>query len=140
MIRDNNFYVTLPSNASSNLFLTNSKSSYRVALPQEIHLKDGEVWEVGLHHIVHPLSWLDVPGDCQHSHVSVRRSDDFNRFTLPEGKYRTALDVTEGILQCLNNDDSSSKPKITVDEQWNVTLNSLEEEIMFTVSTARALG
>ena len=140
MTADNNFYVTLPSNASSNLFLTNSKSSYRVALPQQIHLKDGEDWEVGLHHIVYPLSWFDVPGGCQHSHVLVRRSDDFNRFTLPEGKYRTALDVTEGILQCLNNDDSPSKPKITVDEEWNVTLNSLEEEIMFTVSTARALG
>ena len=95
---------------------------------------------MGLHHIVYPLSWFGVPGGCQHSHVLVRRSDDFNRFTLPEGKYRTALDVTEGILQCLNNDDSPSKPKITVDEEWNVTLNSLEEEIMFTVSTARALG
>ena len=48
-------------------------------------------------------------------------------FVLPEGEYHTALDVTEEILQSLNND-------------WNVTLNSQWEGLMITLSTARALG
>ena len=33
MFQDNDFYITIPSNSSSNLFLTNSMSCYRVALP-----------------------------------------------------------------------------------------------------------
>ena len=41
------FYKTLPSNASRNLFFTNPKLSYRVALHRQIYLKDGENREVG---------------------------------------------------------------------------------------------
>nr|DAC81410.1 TPA_asm: penton-1 [Rhodactis coral adintovirus] len=140
MIHDNDFYVMLPSNASSNLFPTNSKSHYRVALPRQIHLKDEEDWEVGLHHVVYPLSWFDVPRECKHSHLMVRRSDDFKLFTLPEGKYQTALDVVEGILQCLNNVAPSSHYEVTVDEEWNIALTFLNEWLMITASVAQALG
>ena len=59
MIKDNDFYLTLPSNASTNLFPTNIKSHYRMALPRQIQLKDEEDWEVGVHHVVYPLSWFD---------------------------------------------------------------------------------
>ena len=68
MMQDNDFYLTLPSNASSNLFPSNSKSHYRVALPRQIRLKEEEDWEVGLHHVVYPLSWSDIPRECTHSH------------------------------------------------------------------------
>lgn len=100
MFQDNDFYIMLDSNASSNLFLTDS--SYRMALPRQIYLKDRENWEVRLHHIVYLLSLLNIPGRCRHSHVLLQRSDDFKLLTLPEGKYQTSLDVIEGILQCLN--------------------------------------
>ena len=102
MFQDNDLYIMLDSNANSNLFLTYSKSSYRVALPRQIYLKDLENWEMGLHHIVYLLSLLNIPGGCKHSHVLLQRSDDFKVFTLSEGKYQTSLDVMEGILQCLN--------------------------------------
>ena len=36
MIQGNNFYITLPSNANSNLLLINSKSSYRVVLQHKL--------------------------------------------------------------------------------------------------------
>ena len=85
MIQDSDFYVTLPSNASSNLFLNNSKSSFRVALPRQIHLKDEEDWEVGLHHIVYPLSMFDITNDCKHSHIMLDRRGDSTPFVLPEG-------------------------------------------------------
>ena len=140
MIQDSDFYVTLPSNASSNLFLNNSKSSFRVALPRQIHLKDEEDWEVGLHHIVYPLSMFDITNDCKHSHIMLDRRGDSTPFVLPEGKYYTALDVTEGMLQCLNIADPPSKIEITVDDEWNVTLNSQTEGLLITLSTARALG
>lgn len=43
MIQDNDVDITLPSNASTDLFLINFKSSHRVALPRQIYLKDGEI-------------------------------------------------------------------------------------------------
>ena len=55
--------MTLPSNASSNLFLNN------------FHLKDEEAWEVGLHHIVYRLSMFDITNDCKHSHTLQRQGD-----------------------------------------------------------------
>ena len=97
MIQDSDFYVTLPSNASSNSFLNNSKSSFRVALPRQIHLKDEEDWEVRLHHIVYPFSMFDITNDCKHSHIILDRQVDSKPFVLPVGKYHTALHVTEGL-------------------------------------------
>ena len=44
MMQDNDFYLTLPRNASSYLFPSNSKSHYHVALPQQIGLKEEEDW------------------------------------------------------------------------------------------------
>ena len=44
------------------------------------------------------------------------------------------------MLQCLNIADPPSKIEITVDDEWNVTLNSQTEGLMITLSTARALG
>ena len=56
-------------------------------------------------------------------------------FVLPEGEYHTALDVTEEILQSLNNADPPAEIEITVDDDWNVTLNSQREGLMITLST-----
>ena len=73
MIQDDDFNVNLPSNANSNLFPTNTESFYRVALPRQIHLKDEEDWEVGLHHIIYPFSWFEVPHECDHPHLLFRK-------------------------------------------------------------------
>ena len=109
MIQDSDFYVTLPSNASSNSFLNNSKSSFHVtALPRQIHLRHEEDWEVRLHHIVYPLSIFDITKDCKHSHIMLEGQGDSAPFVLPEGKYHKPLDVTEGMLQCLNFADPPS--------------------------------
>ena len=103
MKQDGDFYVILPSNANTNLFPTNSASYYRVALPRQIHLPDEEDWEVGLHHVIYPFSWFEVPHQCNHPHLMLRRfrSQHIEKFTLPVGRYRTALDVLEGLFQCM---------------------------------------
>ena len=96
MMQDNDFYLALPSNPSSKLFPSNSKSHYRVALPRQIGLKKEEV---GLHPAVYPVSWFDIPRECTHSHIMLHPSDDFKMCTLPESKNRTALEVVEGIIR-----------------------------------------
>ena len=56
MMQENDFYLTFPSNAGSNLFPSNSKSHYRLALPRQIDLKEEEDWEIGLHRAVYPCT------------------------------------------------------------------------------------
>ena len=90
MIQDDDFYVMLPSNAlNTNLFPT---SYYRVALPRQIHLKDEEDWEVGLHNAIYPFSWSEVPHECNHPHFMLQRSgtQEVSSVTLPVGRYRSA--------------------------------------------------
>ena len=70
----------------------------------------------------------------------LERQGDSTSFVLPKGKYYTTLDVTEGMLQCLNIADPPSKIEITVNDVWNVTLNTQTEGLMITLSTARVLG
>ena len=52
------FYLTLPSNASLNVFPNNKTSGHRVKLPQSVEL-DGN-WEVGLYSIFYPNTWYTL--------------------------------------------------------------------------------
>ena len=138
MIQDDDFYVMLPSNANTNLFPTNSTSYYRVALPQQIRLKDEEDWEVGLHNVIYPFSWFEVPHKCNHPHFILRRSgtQEVKRITLPVGRYRSALDVIEGMLECVQRQSLH----IAVDDEWNITFTTQEEWMFVAKPVAQALG
>lgn len=50
-----NFYITLFSNSSQNLFEKNSTSKFTVRLPKPIYVKENEAWEVGLVDCYHPV-------------------------------------------------------------------------------------
>ena len=52
------FYVTLPSNASSDEFPDNKMTSYRVKLQQTIDMEGN--WEVGLYSISYPNTWYTL--------------------------------------------------------------------------------
>ena len=138
MMQDDDFYAMLPSNANTNLFPTNSTSFYRVALPRQIHLKDEEDWEVGLHNVIYPFSWFEVPHECNHPHFMLQRSGtkEANRVTLPVGRYRSALDVVEGMLQCMQ----PQSLHIAVDDEWNITFTTQDEWMFVAKPVAQALG
>lgn len=59
--KDDGFYITLPSNASLNVFKDNKSSSYRVDLAQHIDL-EGE-WQVALSEISYPHTWFNIPNE-----------------------------------------------------------------------------
>ncbi len=138
MIQDDDFYVVLPSNANTNLFPTNTESFYRVALPRQIQLKDEEDWEVGLHHVIYPFSWFEVPHECNHPHLLFRQfgTEKVHAATLPVGRYQTALDIVEGILQCAN----LKYFDLTVDDEWNITFKTQDTWVMVATPVAQALG
>lgn len=123
MKQDGDFYVILPSNANTNLFPTNSASYYRVALPRQIHLPDEEDWKVGPHLMLRRF-----------------RSQHIEKFTLPVGRYRTALDVVEGLFQCMNKAPTLWHLNIAINNEWDITITSQDVWIMVTAPVAQALG
>ena len=62
------FYLTLPSNASSDVYPDNKIGSYRVKLPQTIDLEGN--WEVGLHSITYPNTWYTLQFKQNHVYYS----------------------------------------------------------------------
>lgn len=60
------FYVTLPSNASLNVFTENTIASYRVDLAQHLHLEGP--WQVALTEISYPHTWYNTPKDNSFFH------------------------------------------------------------------------
>ena len=60
-------------------------------------------------------------------------SDDFKVCNLPEGMYRTALEVMEGVLRCLKEFDPLPTGTAQVDNEWNVIFKSQDEWVAITV-------
>ena len=58
MSRDAHFYLTLPSNASTDIFPDNKTTGYCIKLPKTIDL-EGD-WEVGVYSIIYPNSWYTL--------------------------------------------------------------------------------
>ena len=59
MTYQQDFHMTLPSNASLELYPDNSLASYRTKLPERVDL-DGDNWEVGLSEIQYARTWFNV--------------------------------------------------------------------------------
>ena len=68
------------------------------------------------------------------------RSQHIEKFTLPVGRFRTALDVVEGLFQCLNKAATPWHLNIAIDNEWNITITSPDVWIMVTAPVAQALG
>ena len=66
------FYVTLPSNASNELFKSNASSCYTMDLAKPIELS-GE-WMVGLCEFVYPRTWYNLPPD--NAYFELNRTTD----------------------------------------------------------------
>ncbi len=78
------FYVSLPSNASIQYFPQNNQSSYRTKLASPLLLNDS--WEVGLTEIFIPRNWYNV-GEYNNDYVITRNVEKgipikFSRHTL----------------------------------------------------------
>lgn len=108
------------------------------SLPRQIQLKDEEDWEVGLHHVIYPFSWFEVPHECDHPHLLFRQigTQKEHAVTLPAGRYQTALDIVEGMLQCVN----LKYFDLTVDDEWNIAFKTHDTWVMVATPVAQALG
>ena len=85
MSRDAHFYLTLPSNASTDIFPDNKTTGYRIKLPETIDL-EGD-WEVGVYSIIYPNTWYTLA------------DEDFDRnvyFTFPPHGFATGISFDYG--------------------------------------------
>ena len=73
-----------------------------------------------------------------HPRFMLRRSgtQEVKRVTLPVGRYRSALDVIEGMLQCVQQ----QSPLIVMDDEWNITFTTQDDWMFVAKPVAQALG
>ena len=95
VMESGSFYVTLPSNASMDIFPNNALAEYKVKLPSHLSLEGN--WEVGLASITFPRTWYTIRvDDCKAYY-----DDDgtgFLTLVIPEGYY----DDIDGIITAIN--------------------------------------
>ena len=80
MMESSAFYVTLPSNASMDLYPTNKQASYKIRLPRTLYLRHG--FEVALVEVQYPISWKTF---------SREESYEIGIFDREEGRYQSVF-------------------------------------------------
>jgi hypothetical protein len=101
------FYLTLPSNASLDVFPDNKTTEYRVKLPQPIDL-DGN-WEVGLYSISYPHTWYTLRDINADTHFYCDDGGGFyNTVKMDYGFYASIqefiVDVNKGLKEETGDD------------------------------------
>ena len=90
------FYLTLPSNASLDVFPDNKTTRYHVKLPQSIDLEGN--WEVGLYSISYPNTWYMLQDSFDTHMYYADRSGLFLTTIVDYGYYSSM----EGLIEATN--------------------------------------
>lgn len=104
------FYITLPSNASYELFKTNTVGCYTVDLAQAIELK-GQ-WLVGLCEISYPRTWFSLK--AEHAYIDVEKTTKeaqtvvTEKFGRKDAFYWRHQELLEDVLPCLMMHDPTA--------------------------------
>ena len=95
------FFMTLPSNASTQIYSDNGPSGFTVMLPQSYEFERDE-WEVASTNIVYPHTWTNTAAESSpQGKIYVSTNTNQNVVNLPPGNYRNAEDVFMGIKRAL---------------------------------------
>ena len=96
----NEFYVTLPSNASLDVYPNNTLTKYTVRLPRTLYMKEG--YEVALAEIMYPVSWLTLKKSSEHTIKIINvESETVDEAYLPKSHYHSASDLVRAINHTL---------------------------------------
>jgi hypothetical protein len=98
------FYLTLPSNASLDVFPDNKTTEYHVQLPQSIDL-EGD-WETGVYSISYPYTWYTMQDNSTETHFlfKVPTSKWYDSAVLEYGHYETMNEFTKGMTDALETE------------------------------------
>ena len=145
-MESSSFYVTLPSNASMDIYPKNKQSSFKVQLPKTLHLSHR--YEVALSEIQFPVSWKTFSKNSSYSFRTRNIEKGWTHYLyLPVAYYHTLeefvneINVTlDGYLKISENDPTSITLQIDKLTQ-KVIINCKEHyRIRFTSETNDVLG
>jgi hypothetical protein len=101
------FYLTLPSNASLDVFPDNKTTEYCVKLPQPVEL-DGN-WEVGLHSIFYPNTWYTLRDINVDTHFYYDEGIGWpSSAAIKYGHYKTMEEYIKGMNDALKQEISNN--------------------------------
>jgi hypothetical protein len=99
------FFLTLPSNSSMNLFPDNTLTHYYTQLAQSIHLEG--TWECGLSEIFYPRSWYNVTKGSNTLYLmrpnKVNGLAQWYKTTLPSGFYTSGAELVNVLNEIIEN-------------------------------------
>ncbi len=95
------FYVTLPSNASMNIYPKNTQASFQIRLPRTLYLKHS--YEVALAEIQYPITWRTFALDDSYMiSINDQREDlQYRALFFPRGYYNSISELIKTINETL---------------------------------------
>ena len=111
------FYMTLPSNSSTDVFPNNNATEFQTKLPQTYHLKD---YEVGLAEIQLPSAQAAVKKSM---YFTYQHHDEnaWHTYKLPGGFYESPEDVIEHLNYQMRNKLGRNRTKLIYDKRTQRT-------------------
>lgn len=133
------FYLTLPSNASKEMFPGNQISNFTTKLAKPIDLKGD--WEVALTEIQYPHTWDTFENEDVRFTI-VRKKESAHDLTFPPGHYDNIRDVVDAINKSISNITEYNDLRLTYDaRQRKVVFRNIQEYgILVRDKLARVLG
>ena len=126
------FYLTLPSNASLDVFPDNKTTGYRIKLPETIDL-EGE-WEVGLYSMSYPHTWYTLQDRENH----VYYSSDGTYFTSTRNNVEYGhYGKMEEFIKAFNK---ALKTEAYVKDNISLSFNAKTGKVTVTVKNKRQLA
>ena len=98
------FYVTLPSNASRDVFPDNTISNFRVKLYKRIDLGESVNYEVALVGIQYPHRWNTLDDSSNSIHY-IDRNRQKRSVRIPTGSYHDVIELVEQTNAKLSEDE-----------------------------------
>lgn len=94
------FYLTLPSNSSGDIFSNNTQSEYRTKLSSQ-RILEGQ-WEVALCEIRYPCTWYNIPRDHLWFQFKGAEEQELQRYTISNRYYHSIEELIEAIQKALS--------------------------------------
>ena len=112
-MESSSFYITLPSNASMDVYPDNSASTYTIRMPKTLYLKDE--YEVGLAEIQYPHSWHTFKHTRDFSCFVSINSQPTTEVHAPRAYYKSMHDLVDNLNEVIHR-----QLKTSDEDQWYI--------------------
>lgn len=128
----NDFYVTLPSNASMQYFPQNTQSSYRTKLISPLMLNNE--WEVGLSEIFIPRNWFNI-GDHNNNYTVYLKTSKSDITTSVQYQISFAFDATKSLKEFFTSLSEKIKASLENKDSVNFILDAKSTSVTINITT-----